>query len=311
MKHSKQASAWAGLLFVVLIWGTSPLLTLYFYDYYSPTIRVTLAAFTSAVALGLLSFKKLHLLDLRYLKIAVPTGIFYTAANMLQKIGLQFTTPAHYAVLEQLSCVVVPVLLFLLIRRKPSWLTMLAAGLCLCSTVILTGFSANAPGVSSLGDILCALAGIFYGFNTAATGIYAKKLDAPLYLMVQMLTETVISGICAVVFHSIGFEAVQFTFDWRIVLAHAVFVLFTSTIGWVIRTNALKHVDASVVAVIMPFSSAVTAVLSVALGKDAFTWNLAAGVLIGLLAIILSGLGEQTHRKPAAARQPRSDKFVH
>jgi len=281
-----------GLLFVVVIWGFSPLLTLYFYDYYSPTARVCLAALIGAASMLLVSLKHLKLLDRSYLRVAIPTGLFYTAANMLQKIGLQYTTPAHYAVLENLACVVVPFLLLLFIKKKPTWLTLFASALCICSTVVITGFTGG--GEASLkGDILCALAGLFYGVNTAATGVYAKKLYAPLYLMIQLLTEAVISGICALVFHSTGMEPLRFSFDGGILLAHAGLVIMTSTIGWLIRTNAMKHVDPSIVAVIMPFASAVTAILSVALGKEAFTWNLVAGVTMGITAIILSGLGDR------------------
>ena len=293
--------AWGTLIFVVLLWGFSPLVTLYFYSYYSPTIRVALAALISAASLAALCGKKLRLLNKSYFLVAVPTGIFYTAANLLQKIGLQYTTPAHYAVLENLACVVVPLLLLVLIKKKPTALTMFAAALCLGSTIIITGFFDPSGAVSVRGDLLCALAGIFYGFNTAATGVFAKKFYVPLYLMIQMLTEMVISTVCAILFHVQGIEPIQFCWRWEIFLGHMAMVLCVSTFGWVLRTNAMKKVSPSVVAVIMPFSSVVTAVLSVLLGKDTFSWSLVIGVVLGVVAIILSGFGDRP--KKAACEQ--------
>ena len=65
-----------------------------------------------------------------------------------------------------------------------------------------------------------------------------------------------------------------------------------STLGWIIRTEALKYVNASVVAVLMPFSSVVTGVLAVCIGKDVFTLHLLLGGLVILLSSILSSVAD-------------------
>ena len=108
--------AYAGLIFVIVLWGISPLITLQFYPYYSPTIRIIMGSFICAAALLLISWRKRHLLTKQYFLIAIPTGFFMALANILQKIGLQYTTPTHYAFLENLSCLTVPLLLFFFIK---------------------------------------------------------------------------------------------------------------------------------------------------------------------------------------------------
>lgn len=291
--------AYLGICFVVLLWGTAPLLTLLFYEYYSPTIRVAFQALVSASALLLLSAKRLKEVDWSYFRVALPTGLFYAAANILQKIGLQYTTPTHYSFLENLSCVVVPLLMLLFTRKKPSGLTMFASVLCLFSMFVLTGVGREQGGTSVLGDVLCALSGVFYGVNIAATGVYAKKLHAPLYLMIQQFTEVVLSLLAAAAFHAVGIEPLRFSFDPWILLLGVLFALTISTLGWLIRTSALKYADASVVAVMMPFSSVVTAVLSVLSGKDALSPSLVIGAILGLTAVILSCLGERPRKSSA------------
>lgn len=104
---------------------------------------IAFVALVSAAALLLLSLKDLNLLSKTYFKVAIPTAFFYATANILQKIGLQYTTPTRYSFLENLSCVVVPLLLFLFIKKKPSFLTVLASLLCLVSTFILNGMAAG------------------------------------------------------------------------------------------------------------------------------------------------------------------------
>lgn len=295
LKNSK-FSAYSGLVFVIFMWGVSPLITLYFYKYFSPTIRIFMGTLLSAIALFLISRKNLHLLTKKCFQMAVLTGFFLAVANILQKIGLKFSTPAHYAFLENLSVLVVPILLFLITKKRPSLLTTLAAFLCLASSLILTGVFGE-TAVTYSGDILCALAGVFYGVNIAVTGTYAKEVYVPVYLMLQTATEAVICLVAAIAFHATGIETILFTLDWKLIAINAVLILVTSTLCWVIRTNAMKKVDATVVAVMMPFSSVITTVSSILLGSDTFSLNLIAGIVLGLAAVILSAFGDHTKKQ--------------
>jgi drug/metabolite transporter (DMT)-like permease len=289
--------AYAGLIFVIFIWGASPLVTLHFYKYYSPTIRITFSSLVCAIALLIISGKKLSLLNRDYFKVAIPTGFFMAVADVLQKIGLQYTTPTHYSFLENLSVLVVPILLIFFTKKKPGFLTILGSVLCLVSCFILSGISSDTSGASLAGDLLCALAGIFYGVNIAATGVYAKKLYAPLYLTVQMFTEFAVSSIAAIILNLTDIEKIKFSFDIKILLANAAVVFIISTLCWLIRTNAMKQVNATVVAVMMPFSSVITTILSIIAGKDALSKTLVVGVVLGLAAIIISSLGDREKKK--------------
>jgi len=303
LTRNRKALAYCGLIFVVAIWGISPLITKAFYAYYSPTIRLAYSSFLCALTLLAISWNKRKLLDKTYFAVAIPTGFFLGLADILQKVGLQYTTPTHYAFLENLNCLIVPILMFFFIKKKPGVLTVLGSVLCLCSSVCLTGWTGEGSKNMLLGDILCATAGIMFGINIAGTGAFAKKLYAPLYLMIQMFVETIVATVGTVVFHFTGFEPVQFTFDWQPLLGNVALVFISYTLCWLIRTNAMKQMDATVVAVMMPFSSAVTMLVSVLTGKDALTGNLITGASLGLLAVILSGLGD---RQPSQRKEENS-----
>lgn len=293
-----QAFAYASLIFVVFIWGAGPLMTVYLYRYYTATIYTAVTSLISAISLLLISLPHLKELNRDYFKVAVPTGIFYSIASLLQKIGLQYTTPTQYAFLENLSCVVVPVLLFFFIKKKPSILTVLASLLCLAGSFILSGLDFASSSISfGKGEILCALAGLFYGVNIAGTGAYAKKLYAPLYVMIQMWIHTTISFATAISLNFITIDGApieQIGFSWEIknLLCIVALALISSTLCWLIRTNVMKHIDASVVAVIMPFSAVIAGVLSVLFGMDALTLNLVLGATIGFVASILSSVAD-------------------
>lgn len=296
MIKNKKTAAYLGLVFVILLWGTSPLITLYFYKFYSPTMRVAFGSLTSGLAMLLIAHKRLGELGRRYFKPAIPTGVCLGLADILQKIGLQYTTPTNYAFLENLSVVTVPLILFLLIGKKPTRTTLVAILLCLASSLVLTGLLTDG-GHFGKGDILCALSGMLYGVNIAITGLYAKGVCVPLYLSIQLLTVSILGFSSTLLLGALEIEPFYFTFRLGIILLLVLFVLVSSTLGWLIRTAAMKEVDPTVVAIMMPFSSVVTVLVSILSGKDTLSPTLLIGAALGLLAIILSGLGERDPRK--------------
>ncbi len=304
---AKITIAYLAIVFVIFIWGLYPILTADLLSHYSGGMFTFGSSLISAAALFCLCIPKLKKIDKTYLKVAVPTGFFMGLANLLQKIGLQYTTPTQYAFLENLSCVVVPILLFLFIRKKPGALTVTASVLCLGGCFILSGMDFSAGAVSfGKGEILCALAGVLYGVNIAATGVYAKKTDAMLYVMIQQWVNAAVAGIAAFALDKIKIggvpiESAVFSFDIRRLLSLAGLVLGISTFGWIVRTEALKYVSASAVAILMPFSSVVTGFAAVCLGRDVFSLSLLFGGLLIFVSSVLSGLDDIPEKKRTEA----------
>lgn len=304
MLKNKKTVAYLGLIFVILLWGVSPLITLYFYKFYSPTVRVAFGSLTSGLAMLLVAGKRIKLLNRSYFKLALPTGLCLGLADISQKIGLQYTTPTNYAFLENLSVVTVPLVLFLLSRKKPAPLTLVAVVLCLASSLVLTGILTGGGGFGK-GDVLCAIAGMLYGVNIAITGRYAKGVCVPLYLSIQLLTVSALGFTSAFLLSALEIEPCFFTFRFGTILLLVLVVLVSSTLGWLIRTAAMKEVDPTVVAVMMPFSSVVTVLVSVLSGKDTLTPSLVIGAVLGLSAIVLSGLGEREKKEKATTDQEK------
>ena len=295
---NKKTLSYLGLFFVVLVWGTGPLTNKLFLAYYSPSFDVFFSSAASALVLFILCRKKLHLLTREYFYVALPLGFFYTAAHLSQKIGLQYTTPTVFSFLENLSCLVVPFLMWLFLKKKPAALQFLGSIVCLFSAAALSGLGAGGFSLG-VGELLCALAGILYGVNIAGTGAFAKRFDAALYIMVLLGFEGLLSLIISLVFHASGVEPIAFSFDPLLLFPRLAVALVTSTLCWVIRTNSMKYVDATAVAVIMPFCSIIAGVLSVLFGMDVLTPNLIVGAVLGLAAMLICAAGDYMADKKA------------
>jgi len=92
-------------------------------------------------------------------------------------------------------------------------------------------------------------------------------------------------------------EPMRFTWGVYPIVFIIIFAIITNALCWTVRTNALKKIDASVVAVILPFSAVITAVVSVIIGTDKITLNLVLGGILCLAAAIVSGIGDSLEGK--------------
>lgn len=295
--------SYLGLFFVVLVWGTGPLVTLHFYKYYSPSIRLFFSECILLVTYILMSGRHIRELNMDYIKIGVPTGFFLALAKISQKIGLMYTTPARYAFLENLSCITVPILMYFLVKKKPGAMTILSCILSLASVFILNGIFSGGMSGWGKGEILCALSGLLYGFNIAGTGAYARKMRATLYLAVQSVVGMAVSLLFALSLNFITVadssgafvpvEKIVFSFKAEHIALTIIYIVISSGLCWVIRTNAMKYIDATAVAVIMPFSAVITGILSVICGNDVLDYKLIAGGILGVIAVITSGSGRK------------------
>ena len=303
MKNRSTALAYAGIISVVLIWGLIPSAKKALIgDSFSASVYSAITAFAAACALLIMSAKHLKGLNRDYFKIAIPTGSCLGLAALLQALAYNFNaSPTNQAFLENLSCVIVPVLLFVIIKKRPSIFTVTASVICLVSSMVLSGVFSLGLNFSAA-DILNALAGLLYGVNTAITGIYAKKYVASLYVMIQLFVQAILSAIMAVAFNFINIggtpiDPFVFTPKAWLILAIIAIGIVSGALCWTIRTSAMKYVSANVVAVIMPFSAVVTGVFAIILGQDTPSLTLLVGAILGLVASFLSSAGDIIENK--------------
>lgn len=313
-KSNSTLIAYLGIIAVVFIWGVIPTAKKALIGgHFSAAIYSAITTGAGAIALLLISLKDIKKINLSYFKMAIPTGLFVGAAALLQAIAYKYdASPTKQAFLENLSCVIVPILLFIITRKKPSWLTVLACVLCLASSFVLGDIFS--VGLSfGTADILNALAGIFYGINIALTGIFAKKYHAPLYVMIQLFVQAIVSIIVAISFNFITFDGapmdkIVFTPDiWLILGAIGIGVL-TNAVCWTVRTVSMKYVSPSVVAVIMPFSAVVTGIVAVILGMDSISYTLVIGAILGLVASLISSISDVMENKRSVNEAEPTDK---
>lgn len=302
-----KSKAYISIWFVVFVWALSPAINkLLIYKDTSPTVVSMIGSLISFVFLLIYCRKELKFLNKKYFLVAIPTGIANVLGSILQKVGLLYTTPSQYAFLENLSCITVPILMFLFIRKVPSFLTIFSSILCLVGAFVLCGLSFNEPINIGTGEILCAVAGVVYGFNMAGTGCFAKELKSSLYILIHMGVSLIFCSISIFVFDAIKIDGAPMTpiyFSFKSLPIIIGLALVSNVLCWILRTNAMKKINPSIVAVIMPFSAVITSIVSIILGTDDFSLNLIIGGTIIFISILLSSFGDKKQEQEKEREQ--------
>ena len=296
-----QATYYSMLILVTFVWGMDPIINSHLYQYYSAAALSALSTLSSALFFFLLSLKKLKHLNMDYIKIALPICALNSLGCLLQRIGLQYTTPAKYAFLEHLSCIVVPIVLFFFFKKRPSKLQWGASLLCLFGCLLLTGVGNEAISFG-IGELLCATAGILFGICIVATGAYTKKLDIGLFMMIHMFTYFLTSVAGTVSLHFImhngrPLETFTFSLDARHIAISVLFGLVSIGLCWFLRNEATRNIDPSAVSVIAPMAAVVSGAVSLAMGIDQISPSLIISSAMILFAAILSGISEARETK--------------
>ena len=292
IKTQKKWPYYAALLFVVFFWGCSSIIYSYLYEYYSASVLSAIMTFCSFLFFLVLSWKRFARFDVSYVKFGLPACLLSSLAGVMQRIGLQYTTPAHYAFLEHIACVVVPIAVFLLVRKKPSLPQTFSVAICLIGCFIISG--ADFSSAINVGDILCFSAGILYGVSAALIGTYAKDLDTVLFMLMYTFFYFLVSLGLALTMDNILIEGVpmeEANYSLFIPLLIAVMVLGVVDIGicWFLKNLAVQRIDPTTVATISPFSAVIAGSLSVVLQIEQISPRL---VIAGALIMIATLLPE-------------------
>ena len=308
----KKVLSFIGLIIVVLLWGIAPVVSKYLFDnnYYSPALLVAVRGLLSCIAMlvFILITKGFKDINKSYW-ICIPAGLILGAAYLFQFIGLNDTTPAKNTFLESMSCIAVPIMMFLLAREKPSIPAICASVACILGAFVLCGDGWNFAAFftkPTLGDILSAIGGIFFGIDIAFTKVFAKNKNPWVFVFFQLVILTIMSFIYALPFE----KPLYFSWHWTNILILAFLGVICTAICWVLRTICIKNVSAVTCAVLMPMAAVIATITSIIFKIEKFSWNVVAGGLIITAAIVLSGLWDaHIEKKEQEKRQAETAKI--
>jgi drug/metabolite transporter (DMT)-like permease len=240
----------------------------------------------SICALILLAFlwKRLKGVSRHDLFVGILTGTMMFGGFVGQTTGLMFTSVGNNAFITSAYVILVPFIAWALTRVRPGINNFVAVFFCLLGIGFLTlqgGFSL------SRGDTITMMGAMFFGFEIALLGIYAKKMDPLLLALLEALVVGILFWIYAFLF-----ESPPEVIDRSLVLSMAYITFFGSVITHILVTVALKYTSSSHGALLCATEAVFGVILASLFLGERFSRNGWIGSALVLLAVIIAEVGE-------------------
>lgn len=281
-------AASAGLLLAATIWGFSFVIVKDSLDYIGAFYMVAYRYTIAAVVMSLIFIKKWKLLSWEYIRHGALTGLFLFLAYATQTVGCDYTTAGKNAFLTTFYVIMIPLLTWLLFKKRPRFYVFIAA------VMSLTGIGLLALGSGdkglNIGDLLTLICGVLFALHIIYTEKYNRAGGDPLFLTLLQFVFCALAGWLTAPFFEGPFPAAS-AFTGRVVGAMLYLGLLSSMVGFSLQNIGLKYVQSSIASLFLSFESVFGILFSTLILHEVFTLKMFTGCTLIFLAVILAENG--------------------
>ena len=290
------------LLLTAMIWGTAFVFQRVGMESIEPATFTASRMSLAALATGLVSLLlgrrgSAAARTARDFKSAVPGGIccglFLGAASLFQQFGIVTTTAGKAGFLTALYILLVPVLNWLLFKKRSSlhvWVA-IAIGLVgmylLCVTEDLR---------LTRGDALVCVCAVLFSGHILCCDYFSRRADPVQLSAVQFITVALISGVIALLVEEPSWDKIK-----AAALPIAYCGLVSGGVGYTLQMVAQRMTDPTVASLLMSLESVFAALAGALLLHERMSARELLGSVILFAAIILVQLPAPGRRKVKAA----------
>ena len=270
-----------GLLFCAVFWGASFPAMKILIGIYPACWLLFLRFFTGSMLIYIFFHHRINKSFSRVLKGGVIIGVMLFIAITTQTIGLRYIGGGRSAFISATYVLMVPFMLWMIERKFPGWLTILAAVLCVLGMYLLTGD--NSGGESLLGDFLTVICAIMFAVQVIAISSYAHDSDPVALSFVEFVS----FAACALVSSAI-FESPSEYLSMN-GLAELIFTIIFATFGcYMVQIIAQKYAEPSHATIIMSLESVFGLISSIIFLHESVTMRMLTGCALIFIAVMIS-----------------------
>lgn len=289
--NNKSVSFFAslGLLLTAAIWGFAFVVVKDSLDYIGPIYMIAFRYTIAAVVMALIFLKKWKLITKRYILRGALTGSFLFLAYVTQTIGCNYTTAGKNAFLTTVYVICIPLITWLLTKKRPGWYVFVAAIMSVTGIGLLALGTGDAAGLN-IGDILTLICGVFYALHIIWTAKYNEQGDDPLFMtLLQFVFCAIYGWILAPLYDGAfpvsAFESVNAS---RVVLSILYLGLFSTMLCFSLQNIGLKYVQSSLASLFLSFESVFGVLFGTLILHESLTPRMIFGCVLIFLAVVLA-----------------------
>ena len=277
------------LLITAIVWGSGFVVTAIALEYLTAYQVMAGRFILAAMILSLLFGKKFKTFTKSVVWKGAILGTILYIGFALQTVGLEYTTPSKNAFLTAVNVVIVPLIAYLVYKRKVDRYETIGSII----TLIGIGFlSLQGSMTISIGDALSLACAVAFAFDIFYTNHFVKKEDALSLTIVQFITASFIAVIAVLIQGDI-----PTTFEKEALYSIIYLAVFSTTIAYVCQNIAFQYTTATKGAIILSLESFFGMLLSVLFLHEVLTGRMIIGAALIMVAILITELKPSFHRK--------------
>ena len=285
-KKTVSIFASAGLVLTAAIWGFAFVVVKDSLDYIGAVYMIAIRYSIAALVMALIFIKKWRLLDARYIRHGLLTGLFLFTAYTTQTIGCDYTTAGKNAFLTTVYVILIPLISWGLYKKRPGWYVFVAAILSLTGIGLLALGTGDRAGLN-LGDALTLVCGLFYALHIIWTAKYNEQGDDTLFLtLLQFVVCALLGWILAPIYDgTFPLAAVQ---SPRVIGSMLYLGLLSTMLCFSLQNIGLKYVQSSLASLFLSFESVFGVLFSTLFLHEKITPRMTAGCILIFFAVVLA-----------------------
>ncbi|MEK4628690.1 MAG: DMT family transporter [Solibacillus sp.] len=243
----------------------------------------------ASAILTIIFYKKLKLITKSVLWKGAVLGAILFTAFALQTMGLEYTTPSKNAFLTAINVIIVPIIAYVIYKRRIDRFEFVAAGV----AIVGIGFLSLQDSLTiNIGDMLSIICAVAFAFDIFYTNVFVKTEDALALTIVQFYTSAILSVIAVLILGEIPTTASTQGIGIIIYLA-----VFCTAVAYVCQNIGMQYANPTKSAIILSTESLFGTLFSVILLNELLTGRMIVGCILIFFAILFAEVKPTFKRK--------------
>ena len=275
-----------GLVLTAAIWGFAFVVVKDSLDYIGAVYMIAIRYSMAALVMSLIFIKKWRQLDARYIRHGLITGVFLFTAYTTQTIGCDFTTAGKNAFLTTVYVILIPLISWVLYKKRPGWYVFVAAVLSMTGIGLLALGTGDTAGLNK-GDALTLVCGLFYALHIIWTAKYNEQGDDTLFLTLLQFVVCAVLGWVFAPFYDGAFPVAGIK-NPHVIISMCYLGLFSTMLCFSLQNIGLKYVQSSLASLFLSFESVFGVLFSTIFLHEKITLRMGAGCVLIFVAVVLA-----------------------
>ncbi len=292
----KKWQANLGLLTVAIIWGGSFVATDYLQRFITPLNVQTSRNVLASIILIIVFRKKFFSAKKYAIILGASLGVLFFTANLMQSIGLLYTTVSKNAFLTANYAIFIPILSWVLFKKPPTKFVIYGLLLMMFGYFYII-FDIEVFNISSYqavakqltinkGDLFTVICALLFAFHIIVVSRFIKDQDPIQVLIFQSIFAAILGmSLIFITKESIQIDVMKDNFI-KIAFPLLYMTVFSSILCFGGQLIFQKYTDSASAGILMSLESAFAALFAVIIGVDDFYSGLAFGGFFVLLGVI-------------------------